>query len=204
MEHLPQKSVTQPKTSGEVSRNSSIFPYGSDLSMIPSAQAREHFDFFIELIPQRMHVLRARCADELNIEVGVLDYSAESLLPMWQWALRSVCLENASAEIPECNTGIGRFTAATQCMLCDVGTYLGECFVRSSSALEWCHCTRPGDTFCVNQPVIRGFQMPRPGALFCMPLHITNILADKLVVHRESPQDLFDMFRAWYKYVPDR
>lgn len=181
-EHMPQPCA-------------SAAPYGSDLRSIPSAQGREQFDLFIAHIPQRMQRLRARCAAELRIEESALDYSADSLLPLWQWALRSARVESAEER---------RFSAETQDMLRDIGTYFGECFLRASDALEWCPCARPEADTCTNQPLIRGFQMSRPGTLFCAPLHVANMLADRFFSHRESTQDLFDVFSAWHRYVPGR
>ncbi len=185
MEQFSQESMPQPYASA--------VPYGSDLCSIPSAQAREQFNIFIAHIPQRMQRLRARCAAELGVEESALDYSADSLLPLWQWALRSAHVESVEEH---------RFSVETQDMLRDIGTYLGECFLRASDALEWCPCVRPEASTCTNQPLIRGFQMFRPGTLFCAPLHVANILADRFFIHRESTQDLFDAFSAWHRYVP--
>ena len=171
----------------------------------------------MEHLPKRMCYLRARCAGDLSIEESCLDYSAESLLLIWKWFLSSARLEKTPGEelekmkkgseiFGESYINKSQFTVATRYMLRDIGMYLGECFVRNYTSLEWSYYTKPKSDIYVNQPVIGGFQMTyqgRQGKLFFAPLHLAEVQAGKIFHQKHTSHDLFNIFDFWCQYVPD-
>lgn len=194
-----------------------VSPYGFDYRSMTPAQARKSFEWFMAHIPERLQYMRTRCATDLKIEAAMLNYSAESLVPVWQWFLSSARLEKTPREdlekmkkgaeiFGESYINRSQFTVATRYMLRDVGMYLGECFVRTSSALEWSYYTKPKSDVYVNQPLIKGFIVTHQGkkgpARFA-PFHMTNIQATNLYDHTQTPNDLFNVFNIWYQRIPD-
>ena len=194
-----------------------VSPYGFDFHTLPPAQARKSVEWFMEHLLKRMCYLRARCAGDLSIEESCLDYSAESLLLIWKWFLSSARLEKTPGEelekmkkgseiFGESYINKSQFTVATRYMLRDIGMYLGECFVRNYTSLEWSYYTKPKSDIYVNQPVIGGFQMTyqgRQGKLFFAPLHLAEVQAGKIFHQKHTSHDLFNIFDFWCQYVPD-
>lgn len=194
-----------------------VSPYGFDYRTMTPAQAKKSFEWFMEHVPERLRYMRARCADDLKIEVGKLDYSAESLLLVWQWFLSTARLEKTpKEEIEEMKKGSEifgesyicrvRLSIASRYMLRDIAIYLGECFIRNSSVLEWSYDTRPKSDVYVNQPLIKGFIVTyqgKNGSARFAPIHMANVQAAKLYDHTQTQNDLFNIFKFWYQRIPD-
>lgn len=200
----------------DVSYDFLIPPYGFDFRSMTPAQAKKNFSWFLDHIPERMEYLCGRCAKDLKISENQLDYSAESLISVWRWFLKFARveetprenieqMEKASEIFGESFINRVQFTVATQYMLHDVGMYLGECFVRNYTALEWTYYTKPKSDVYVNQPTISGFQMTyqgKQGAVSFAPLHMVKVQAAKLFDHTHNDQDVLSIFTYWRKYVP--
>ena len=58
-------------------------PFGFDYYHMTTKQAKDNYQWFISIIPSRMAYFRNRCAFDLKVSADSLDYSAESLIPIW-------------------------------------------------------------------------------------------------------------------------
>ena len=108
--------------------------------------AKEAFDWYVAAIPGRMDYFRSRCAHDLKIPVETLDYSAESLIPVWRWFLKTARTEKTpKEELAWMQEGAKIFgesfvvrrvlTVATQFIVRDISMYIGECFRKESDAV---------------------------------------------------------------------
>lgn len=200
----------------DISYDFLIPPYGFDFRAMTPAQAKNNFAWFLEHIPERTQYLCTRCAKDLKIDEKQLNFSAESLIPVWRWFLKFARLEETPLEdvvkmekaakiYGESFINRTQFTIATQYMLRDVGMYLGQCFIRNYAALQWTYYTKPKSDVYVNQPIIRGFQMTyqgKRGELSFAPLHMAKVQAAKIFGQTQSDQDLLGVFEYWRNYIP--
>lgn len=194
-----------------------IPPYGSDCQDLTVAQARENFEWFIQHIPARMEYFRARCASDLRVSHHVLDYSADSLIPIWRWFLdvaRMVAtpkdelkrMKEGAKIFGDSYVNEKVFSTPTVFMMRDIGMYLGEVYVRNYSPLYWTYYTTPKHEVSVKKPVIAGFWAWVEGyrsAPACVdPIGMVEGAASEFYRNAQQESDLYDLFVQWIKYIP--
>lgn len=145
-----------------------IPPTGLDFFSMTARQGEEHFEWFMSKIPERMDYLKARCAKDLKLSVTELDYSAESLILLWRWFLKTARMERTpKEEIEKMKEGAKifgesfinrmRFTSTTEYIIHDIGMYVGQCFVLDYPQLYWSYKKgqKQSPCQCYSQPAIR-------------------------------------------------
>ena len=71
-------------------------PLKKQFHLLNKKEAQRYFDWFINIIPERIAMLRRACIED---GVGdILDYTPESLVPLWRWYLDDVQIEELSRE----------------------------------------------------------------------------------------------------------
>ena len=143
-------------------------PLGLDFYNMTPKQAKENFEWFISKIPERMEYFRNRCTSDLNIRKESLDYSADSLILIWRWFLKTARMEKTPNEIldkmkqgakvfGESFINWEQFTVATQFIMRDIGMYIGQSYVLNYPRLYWHYYTKPKNEVNAKQPVVAGF-----------------------------------------------
>jgi hypothetical protein len=192
-----------------------VSPFGLNHSSLTPKQAREHFEWFISKIPERVEYLTNRCAKDLNITVGELNLSPCSLTLIWKWFLMTartektpenaiIEMENNFGHLGESFINREQFTVATQFILRDIGMYLGEVFTKNCTGITWNYYTAPKRDIFVNQPQLFGFidaSCIPPFKLTFQPIHMVEVQATNVFDKTQQESDLHDLFTKWSKFV---
>ncbi len=194
-------------------------PFGPIHKLTPK-KAQLYFEWFLEHIPERMEYFRNRCASDLGIPVSQLDYSLESMKPVWKWFLQTARTEMPTGEEleqqqkraallgPSCIHEV--FTVATEFIIRDIGMYVSQFWMRNYKGLEWTYYTKPKSDVHVNQAIITGFLYPSsnpsnpPSIMQFEPNHMVYVQAAKLLLHEESIADLHKVCAQWVRYAPEK
>jgi len=195
------------------------FPLGvSDLSNMTKKQAQEYFDWFIPKIPERVEYLRNRCAKDLSISVKELDFSPDSLKPLWVWFLKIAKVEKMPDEllakrqehfghlkVSAIFENDNQLSVVTQFIIRDIGMYLGKVFTDNYNSITWNYLAKPKRDIHVNKPQLFGFvdtNYTPPFELTFEPIHKTNVQAGKLISNTQKETDLYDIVMRFVDYVP--
>jgi len=191
-------------------------PQGIDYGNMSKKTAKEAFDWYIAAIPGRMQYFRTRCAADLGIPVETLDYSPESLIPVWRWFLRTARTEDTPKEelawMMEQAKIFGEsfitrkvLSVATEFIVRDISMYIGECFLKECPKLYWTYRDKPKSSVTVNQPVIAGLVISAGGqtkpTAFAV-IHMVGVQASKVLSKDAEETDLFKIYQIWREYLP--
>lgn len=143
-----------------------IPPFDIDFSEMSPAQAREHLEWFVSQIPERLDLLS-------GVSTISLDYSNESLIHLWEWFLPRVSIERKSNEelsnslsvIPEWlketfsqnPRHTKKLTKESTVLAIDISMYFSNMFLYKYPMLKWSVNTKSKKYVYYNMPVISGF-----------------------------------------------
>ena len=178
-------------------------------------QAKENFDWFISKIPERIVYLRNRCALDLQISTSLLDISAESLIPIWEWFIYIARIEKTPndevetmkktyAHLGDSFINYEKFTVNTEFIIRDIGMYLGQVFITHHSIINWSFYTKPKNHF-VNRPILVGFEDKKynpPYKTVFDPIGMTRGEAISLFDNTAHKKGLYDLYAKWAEYTP--
>lgn len=193
-------------------------PLGLDFYKMSPKQAKENFNWYMSKIPERMVYLRNRCAKDLKIPLGMLDYSPESLIIIWRWFLSVALLEKtpkveldkmieASEIFGESYINREQFTVATQFIMRDIGMYIGQVFVTNNAQLSWSFYVKPKNEINANQPVMVGFyykDQNTEGEVKINPMNFVLGAAANIFNYKQNEKDVYDQYMKWIRWVPQR
>lgn len=202
-------------------------PYFEKSSAIFTPTERKvYYDWFMKNLEPRSEYLRCLVAKDAGVAIDSLDYSFESLLPVWKWFLaraRILVKRNlppyeyawrhkpGNADEKVSNKYSMRFDVKTEMMIRDVGMYVGMVFTRAfPGTIAW-ECQSLKD-MSVNLPVLTGFEqktnhlgMPLEKAFRpCFePIHMVGVQAAGLFHDEGKPEDLYNVCSLWKQWVPN-
>lgn len=191
-------------------------PRGAAYFELSAQEAKDNFDRFVHMIPERIDYLTTRCAGDLRMPAQTLDMSPESLVLVWRWFLQNACVVDIEEhELTEMQKHFGhlgasfigekRLSAVTEFVLQDIGMYLGETFVRNCASIHWELCTKPKNSVFINRPVLAGFgdnSYTPPFRDIFEPAHMASVQAAKLLSGVDArAEDLYHVYMKWEKYA---
>ncbi|MDD4328143.1 MAG: hypothetical protein PHU83_07915 [Eubacteriales bacterium] len=193
-----------------------VSPFGLDFYNMTPKQAGANFEWFISIIPKRMEYFRNRCASDLKISVETLDYSAESLILVWRWFLKTARMEKTPKEtlekmkegakvLGESFINWEQFTVATQFIMKDIGMYIGQSYVLNYPQLRWHYYTKPKNEINAKQPVIAGFYFKdqyTEGEATINPLEFAEGAAANFFDKTQKETDIYDSYMQWVQWIP--
>lgn len=185
-------------------------PVTKNLDRLTKEEAQAYFDWFTGKLDERVEYLRtfSKCN---------LDYTPKSLVPLWAWFLRNAeieitpgeqlkklrkDLEKAGFPLVEevLRDKTRQFTLETECIIRDIGMYLGEIFVKSHPCLYWSYYTKPKNDLFVNRPLLMGFPnevFPEKKGMPFEPIHMTHVRASRLLDGMAGKKDLLELYDIW-------
>lgn len=192
-------------------------PLGLDFYNMTPKQAAENFEWFLAKIPERMEYFRARCSNDLRISSDSLNFTAESLIPVWKWFLHTARMEKTpKEELEKMQEGAKifgdsfinweQFTVATKFIMRDIGMYVGQCYVLNYKKLYWHYRTKPKNEVNANQPIIAGFRvkiMNNEGDAVLNPISVVEGQAANFYEKTQDVEDLYKFYTKWAKYIPE-
>lgn len=164
-------------------------------------EATAHFHWFVSQSPVRQALL-ARAFEATSGQRSPLDYTAQSLVPLWAWASSYVSAEKIGD--PEARSLPGtsqvlklppplELSIATKALAVDIGFYVAELLIRRSSRVRWVLWREHGHAW--NRPALDGL------ALVCVPSDIVVSCCWSTVYDGKNEQYLYDTFLIWSEDV---
>lgn len=169
-------------------------------------QVEEYFQWYVEQIGYRIEVLSNFLKYEE--ETISLDFSIESLIPLWNWYESKIIVEQKNEEellkeIQKYPSWMKDEISTTKISLqtykfgMDIAIYFAEIIrKRSEGKIQWGYFTKPQNRASVNQPVLLGFKAemdlnPR--------LVITN--CTRRSSKERNKERLVEMYYTWMRYI---
>lgn len=169
-------------------------------------QAEEFFQQYIKQITEHIETLKKHLkSDGVKVE---LDYSPESLIPLWEWYENKITLENKTEEeyqeeiaaYPEWmkdEISKTKISSKTLQYGMSIAVYFAEVFVKvTQGKIYWGYFTKPKNRMSVNQPVLLGFKAgddldPRLIVLNCT----------RRSSRERHKTRLYETYKVWTKYI---
>ncbi len=142
-------------------------PLEKDFYSLNKKEAMRYFEWFVSIIPKRIAMLRKACVSD---GIGdILDYTPESLVPLWRWYLDDVRFEEQSREEYEARLAsvpdymwhhVNQTVVARGYRLIawDISIYFAECMLRACPKISWGIVFKPKNYVAVNRPILVGFE----------------------------------------------
>lgn len=169
-------------------------------------EADRHFHWFVHESPIRIRLL-FDLIKSTRASTKDLDYTPESLVPLWKATSRFMKKETYTRaerkafynSLPEQWRQIDfkteRLTTATRGLAIDIGFYIAEVFLRRYPPVKWILWRKKDSVF--NRPVLGGFKAP------LVPAHAVGACAGKKADGNSDPSLLLNIYNVWAKDLSD-
>lgn len=147
--------------------------------------AQEHFEWYVGDITNRIEILRNAFEVTGGGKKEELDFSAESLIKIWNWYITKV-------EIYSQKISLGWMSIAM-----DVAIYFSECIMNKYNTIKWGYVSKPISLAYANKPVLTGFKTG-------IELDATNIIRNltlKVANGEKDTEALIKLFEIWEENV---
>ena len=163
--------------------------------------------------------LDSRMNLDIGTPVGTLDYSFESLTPLWQWFYGAARFQTISPKIIDgmrntlkfCGKSVELspvqtllFTAETRMITFAIGHYVGKCFTDRSPLIKWGTYADPNKPTNI-RPILKGFAVPEESEDFTKPFapfDAVTSAAETLLRGEYTVNGLQDVCMKWAAYIP--
>jgi hypothetical protein len=169
----------------------------AEIEKMSKNEARAAFEWFVAESPKRIALLTEAVKRDTGV---VLDFSEESLITVWKWAIPyftprntppcGISMEETGMKPSPSNEGLH---IVGQCLTYDVGYYLAEVMMRRCPSVKWMLWVRK--TFPHNQAVLSGFSLPTS------PRHMVQKRALYVLEGNVDSTALADAFRKTIETV---
>lgn len=164
-------------------------------------QAEAFFNNYLDSKESRLRFLNRSYWSTGGGNESDLDFSPESLLPLWAWARRRLTLQGYSrTEFEGLKTQqghirdgelISELSKDTLILVDDLGYYLGDSVVHCIDGVEWgIFETRIKGHVSKNQPILTGLRIP------CNPRESVRLIATRDLRRDGSDRALFELFET--------
>ena len=174
------------------------FPF-KPLKEMNEEEAQRHLDWFVSQSEVRREIL-LDAVERLGGNKDELDYSPESLIPLWKaisarFEKRSLTEEEKAkfySSIPaaakQLNFSLKKQTTQTLCFAIDIGYYVAAIYMRRYPQVHWIVFKQKSMSF--NKPALSGFRLP---------LVPNDMVRASIARQIRIPKDthLFDMYQKW-------
>lgn len=193
-----------------------IPPLGLDYYNMTPKQAKENFEWFMSKKDERTEYLIERCSEDIGVSIDKLDFSAESLIILWEWFLKIARIEKTPKEelekmiegakiFGESFINYEQFTVVTKFIMIDIGIYMGECYVKNYKQLYWSYKTKPKHGVSTNIPIIKGFKIinkDKEYDWFYDPINNVEACASNIFTNTQYTTELYEWFVEYTKNIP--
>ncbi|GIP45168.1 hypothetical protein J45TS6_36270 [Paenibacillus sp. J45TS6] len=180
-----------------------------DFKEMTRKEARVHFNWYVNEIPIRIELLKKAYEFTSNGSETDLDYSPESLIPLWEWFVNDIAevvnlskeeIEKKLSETPEwIHSYIKRnkLSVSSQGVALDIGLYLAETLKKNIDSLYWdFKSTSKTYIFC-NKPILRH---PTVKWYDFEPAHMVFNLLYNLLDGNRDIKALYELYTINQKY----
>ncbi len=193
-------------------------PLKKPVEKLTHLETEAYFRWHLSVLEERIDYLSSQVCGKLSIPRNRMDLSAESLIPLWEWFLLTMEIENIPDDVPQMfgeqvkhtsafHTGVFKkerkqYSLETELIFFDVGRYLGEVFIKTLPGISWTYYEKPKSDFFVNMPVLQGFadfDFDPPFRMFFEPVHMAHVQAANIWNNTQKKDDLFQLYHMWSK-----
>lgn len=179
---------------------------GIEFDEFTPKMAKEYFDWYINDREHRLRILKEYLR-EIHEDI-TLDFSPESLIPLWSWYETQIVeedkdpceLQAEKEQYPEWvrdHISDKKISMETLKYAWDISIYFAEVIVRNNKdKISWGYITKPKRNFYVNRPVLKGFAFNK----LLEPRHIVYICTLKSAESKDSNR-LYDLYYVWMEYI---
>jgi len=212
-------------TENMINYNPLPIPFHKPFEELSKKEANDYFDWFISNVGERSDYLRGKVASGLNISEECLDFSLDSLKPIWMWFLQVAEVSKTPKDVLKKykKSMIGQpksyvdhminnhlneeLSVFTEYVLRDIGMYIGKLFIDNYPCLKWTIKYTPKSYVYVNVPLIVGFidddeSYPKPFHPDMDPIFVARAPAMKLFEKTQKDDDLYERCMKWAQWVP--
>ncbi len=169
---------------------------------LAKAQAKEYFQWYMDQIDVQLEEL-----ERILSGTGILmDFSVESLIPVWEWLEKQIRMvprkeEDIQAEIAhrpawmEPYVGREEFSLQTLEYAMDISIYFAEVVIRNTDGkIYWGYFDKPKNRMDVNEPVLLGFWKD----MNLNPRRIIEVCMRRSLKEQKKDR-LFDLYHVWLR-----
>lgn len=169
-------------------------------------QTEEYFQWYLGQIDHRIEVLNKWL--EYEGEEIELDYSPESLIPLWKWYEKRIILENKTEEELEKERAkypewMRDYISPTEISIetlkfaADIAIYFAETIIKNNQGkVYWGYFTKPKNRMSVNEPVVLGFKADVDLDPRLIVVNCTSRSSREL-----QPTRLYEMYQIWLEDI---
>lgn len=180
-----------------------IFPFESNICELSPKEAKYYHAWFLEQIPIRVNLLKQTISDTEHLPKATLDLSPRSLIELGDWYNHIIRKFRVMKKVPITkNIRFGLLTKAESyspklpnevfSLAIDIGTYLGEVFIKNINGTRWDQIKKPKNHYAINQIVIMNDKN-----IECNPINLTIIFANKLATEKAVSSRLYELYDLW-------
>lgn len=181
------------------------FKHGEFIDM-KKKEVQQYFDWYISQVGHRIDILSKQIEKE-GLE-NVIDYSVDSLIPLWEWYEKKI--EFVQKDVKEYEKEINQHPAWMQSEILttkvscetlkyalDISIYFAEIIIRNSKGkVKWGYFTSPKKRMSVNEPTLLGFKRDMDLNPRLIVLNCTRRSGKEHLNTR-----LFEMYNTWMSYI---
>ena len=194
-----------------------IIPLNKPFEDLTNKEAKDYFDWYMDHIDERSEYLRNKVSASLSISIDQLDYSLNSLIPVWKWFLGVAEIKNSFFLANKIQNralkklfykeGESPFSVFTQYVLRDIAMYISKVFTHNYSKVTPTFKTSPKNYVYVNEPLLIGFiddnpEYPKPFHPDLNPQSLVEICALSILDNTQHENDLLNDCLRWVNWIP--
>lgn len=169
-------------------------------------QAEKFFQWYTGQINNRIDILKKYI--DCEVDGILLDFSPQSLIPLWEWYEQQIVIELKSDEELKYESGISpdwmqsqiserKISEKTLDIGMDIAIYFAEIIRKTApEKIDWGYFTSPKNQMYVNQPVLLGFRADIP---LC-PAQIIKVCTWESSEELKKTR-LYDAYTKWVQMI---
>ena len=197
-------------------------PVWKSFEKMDEKEAANYFNWFLGHVDERSDYLIQRVSATLCISANELNFSLQSLIPIWHWFLSAVeVCETPKNVLNKMQKKIGRrnyefandmiransieLSPLSRYVIRDIGMYVGKMFVNNYNVLRWDYHTNIKQDSFANIPQVFGFincAYTPPFEMQFDPIHYVEMTASNIFDNTETKLDLYNTCKKWLQWIP--
>lgn len=180
-------------------------PFEKNLRDMSRIELKQYFQWFIDVLPQRMDVLEDAVRRTPGFDQWCADYTPSSLAPLGHWFTTQVETRSRSEadlektkeqQVFPFDVAGDELTNRTFSLAMDIGMYLGQVFLKNHPSLSWTQDISDKKLIDYGQSLVSGF-----GSVPLNPVSIVVVLAYGLASEKKTGDRLREIYDIWQKRV---
>ena len=180
-------------------------PFTLSLREMPEREFRRYYQWFMDVLPERITVLASAIKETSGFESWLPDYTPASLDTLGQWFSSQIETRSRTQKeiqkIEECfgfpiDVATEELTERTLSLAMDIGMYLSQVFLKNNPSLKWSQPLDDKKFVFYGQPVLTGF-----GKVELNPVDVMVVLARGLADQTKTGNQLRELFDVWSRLI---